>query len=201
MLELASAPKRRLGVKAMIGAQATAWGRLSCWSAPHGQAVAGGMTVHIFVINLPEDKERRHAIEGQLGRLGLSYEVLPAIRGAQLTPDERRRQYDEKWFVRNEGRPALPGELGCALSHLAAYRLVVERKIPYALILEDDAWLNPNLPQLLQAIEKKYLPTEKNVFLLTWISAMSGRNHGELWSSYHVAEMKSCVLYAWLRRF
>jgi glycosyl transferase family 25 len=122
------------------------------------------MTVHIFVINLPEDADRRRAIEGQLGRLGLSYEVLPAIKGAQLTPNERRRQYDEKWFVRNEGRPALPGELGCALSHLAAYRLVVARKIPYALILEDDAWLNPNLPQLLQAIEKKYHADGKEVF-------------------------------------
>ena len=149
--------------------------------------------MQVFVINLPEDVERRRAIEGQLQRLGLPYEVFPAIKGALLSSEERRRHYDEKWFVRNEGRSARLGELGCALSHIEIYRLVAERGIPHALILEDDSWLNPNLPQLLQAIEKGYSSRERNVFLLTWFSAIFVRKRRALWSAYHVAMVKSAV--------
>ena len=147
--------------------------------------------MRIFVINLAEDTERRHSIEEQLTNLGLSHEMLPAVKGKLLSPDDRRNSYDELRFVRNEGRSALPGELGCALSHIEAYRLVVERKLPYALILEDDAWLNPNVPQLLKAIERQYPPSEANVFLLTWFNALGSRKLGALWSSYHVADVKS----------
>ncbi len=147
--------------------------------------------MQIFIINLAEDAERRRAIEGQLRHLGLPYEVLRAVKGKQLSTEDRRKNYDEAWFVRNEGRSALPGELGCALSHIEAYHLIVTRKIPYALILEDDAWLSPNLPQLLNAIEMQYAPSEEDVFLLTWFNSIGPRKLGRLWSSYHVAEVKS----------
>jgi glycosyl transferase family 25 len=147
--------------------------------------------MQIFFINLPEDVYRRRAVEDQLRNLGLHFEVLPAVKGKLLSSEDRRKNYDELRFARNEGRPALPGELGCALSHIEAYRLVVERKLPFALILEDDAWLNPNLPELLKAIEVQYPQSEKNVFLLTWINAVGSRKLGTLWSSYHVVEVKS----------
>ena len=147
--------------------------------------------MQIFVINLPEDADRRRAVEGQLRNLCLPHEVLPAVKGKLLSSEDRRNNYDELRFVRNEGRPALPGELGCALSHIEAYRLVVKRKLPYALILEDDACLNPNVPQLLKAIEGEYPPSVENVFLLTWFNALSSRKLGALWSSYHVADVKS----------
>jgi glycosyl transferase family 25 len=149
--------------------------------------------MHIFVINLPEDAARREAIEKQLHELGLSYDIFPAIRGKLLSPQEKARHYDEKWFVRNEGRPALAGELGCALSHIGVYRLIQERNLSHALILEDDAWLNPNLPQLLEAIDRKHDPDQKNVFLLTWFSAISMGGYKTLWSAYHLAKVKSAL--------
>lgn len=146
----------------------------------------------VIVVNLPEDVERRQAIERQLRSLELAFELLPAINGRLLSSAEKHSQYDERQFVRSEGRPALPGELGCALSHIAAYRLIVERQIPLALILEDDAWLNPNVPQLLEAIEGRYRPEDRNVFLLTWVAAASKKKKGEfLWSTYYVTDAKS----------
>lgn len=130
-------------------------------------------------------------MEKQLLELGLAYEIFPAIWGKHLSPEQRAQSYDDKWFVRNEGRSALPGELGCALSHIAIYRLIKERNLPHALVLEDDAWLNPNLPQLLGAIERKQDPQRKNIFLLTWFSAVSMRRFETLWSAYHLAKVKS----------
>lgn len=148
--------------------------------------------MQVLVINLPEDAVRRASIEGQLRSSDLPYEFIPAINGSVLSTEERRRNYDARRFARNEGRPALPGELGCALSHIAAYRLIVERQIPFALILEDDAWLNPNVSQLLEAIERRYRPEDRNVLLLTWVAAASNKKKGEfLWSTYFVADVKS----------
>ena len=54
----------------------------------------------IFVINLPEDVDRKNSIERQLQKLGLSYEIFPAIRGKLLSNQEKALYYDEKWFVR-----------------------------------------------------------------------------------------------------
>ena len=130
-------------------------------------------------------------MEGQLRDSGLSYEVMPANRGSALSAEERRRSYDERRFVRKEGRPALAGELGCALSHIAAYRLIVERRISCALILEDDVWLNPNVPQLMDAIERRFGPEDRSVILLTWVAAASRRRGEFLWSTYYVADVKS----------
>lgn len=108
--------------------------------------------MHIFIINLKEDYERRKAIEAQLDHLGLAYEIFSAVRGRDLSPEERASSLDETGHLRNEGRLPTPGELGCALSHIGIYRLIQERGISHALVLEDDAWLNPNLPQLLAAV-------------------------------------------------
>jgi len=57
--------------------------------------------------------------------------------------------------------PALtPGELGCALSHLAAYRHMVENGIPRAVILEDDAALPPRFDDLARSILAELRPGE-----------------------------------------
>jgi len=149
--------------------------------------------MHIFVINLVEDEARRMAIEAQLKGLGLEYEIFPAVRGKALSAAERAASYDEVWYRRNEGRDATPGELGCALSHIGIYRLIQERGISHALVLEDDAWLNPNLPQLLAAIEAKKDPKRKEVILLTWFQSVRMKGFDTLWSCYHSAETRSAV--------
>ncbi|MCJ2122350.1 glycosyltransferase family 25 protein [Methylobacterium sp. J-077] len=57
------------------------------------------------------------------------------------------------------GRDALPGselspvQVGCALSHLAAYGSVIARKMPWALIVADDAVLPPDIHDILVRVE------------------------------------------------
>ena len=146
-----------------------------------------------FVINLPRDVKRRLAIEEQLNRLALSFEVVAAVDGRTLSPEKLARNYDDKKFARSQGRAAKLGEIGCALSHIKIYKRMVAESIPYALVLEDDAWLNPNLPEILVAIEEKYPLTEKNVFLLTWLQRFSYIKSNRIWSSYEVVDVKSAV--------
>ena len=46
-----------------------------------------------------------------------------------------------------------PEQVGCALSHLAAYESVIARKMPWALIVADDAVLPPDIHDILVRVE------------------------------------------------
>jgi glycosyl transferase, family 25 len=146
--------------------------------------------MRIFVINLVGNVDRRNSIVGQLDRLGLEYDVVPAVSGKELSAEELACHYDDKRFKRSEGRRAAPGEIGCALSHIGVYRRIVNEDIPRALILEDDAWLNPNLPMILEAMSDNVEPSEAQVFLLTWFVSLSRVPRIKLWSSYELGHVK-----------
>lgn len=144
----------------------------------------------IFVINLPENSARLEAMNRQLQSMDLAYEILPAVRGKSLTPEERRRDYDEKRCFHTFGQQLGAGLLGCALSHIAIYRKVVEENILHALVLEDDAWLNPNLPQLLNAIEKQFSADQSSIILLSWAISVK-QPYRRLWAGYGLQPVRS----------
>lgn len=51
------------------------------------------------------------------------------------------------------GRPLSLSEIGCLLSHLAVLDRVVDEQLPLACVMEDDAVLADDVPQVLAAIE------------------------------------------------
>lgn len=100
--------------------------------------------IPIFVISLERAPERRHAITSHLKSLGLEYEVVNAVDGKKLS----EKQISE---VVREGLSYDCGVVGCYLSHIMVYKIIVERNISTALILEDDAMLNSNIVQMLRS--------------------------------------------------
>jgi len=123
--------------------------------------------MHIFVINLEKDIARRESIVGQLETLGLPYEIVPAVYGAALSAEERARHYDERKAKWRLSRILTPAEIGIALSHLKIYRLMIERGIEYAMILEDDVMLPSDLGKLLDECGVNLEPTKPSVWLLS----------------------------------
>ena len=105
-----------------------------------------------FVISLPGDDVRRSFMRGQLDALGLDYEFFDAVRGSERIGDPR--WYDDATARKLEDRSLRPGEVGCALSHASVYTEIVKRSLPWALILEDDAVLHRDLPNVLSVIER-----------------------------------------------
>ncbi len=108
--------------------------------------------MRIFVISLKNATERRNLITKQFEKLGLNYEFLDAFWGADY-------YNDEKYFARipsqkYEKRLMSPGEIGCALSHQAIYKKMLEENIPYTLIFEDDAVISPDILKVLPELEK-----------------------------------------------
>jgi glycosyl transferase, family 25 len=120
------------------------------------------MPIPIFVVNLAESTDRRQRVEQQLNTLGLQAEFFPAVRGSSLDQSELSRHYDSGKFF----RPLSLSEIGCALSHALVYRLIVDRNIGYALVLEDDVLLSKDLPKVLNSLEPHLKPQVPEVTLL-----------------------------------
>src|SRR5690348_4758531 len=120
-----------------------------------------------FVINLERDVRRRESIIAQLESLGLEYEMLTAVLGSALDSSEVSRITDMQRARRYLGRALTGAEIGCALSHVHAYRRILDQNLPAALILEDDVVLPPDTPVVLREIEKVINPRKPDLILLS----------------------------------
>jgi len=89
-----------------------------------------------FVLNLWSSTHRRDFSRRQLAAAGLldAATWIPGADGVSLTPNVLVQAVAQ-------GTVLSQGEVGIFLSHLTAWRDVVERGVPYALVLEDDAHL------------------------------------------------------------
>lgn len=105
----------------------------------------------VLVINLDRSPERLIKIGAQLERLGLAWERLPAADGRTLSMDDPQL-LDVAEFGRRHGKRPMAGELGCHVSHVWAFQRFLRSEARWALILEDDALIGPDLPAVLQSL-------------------------------------------------
>lgn len=106
----------------------------------------------VFVINLERAPERRETIGRRLKELGVAFEFFPATDGRTFTDAERalvdnhRRHYYSRY-------PLADNALACGLSHRRAMQEMLKRRLPMAAVIEDDAILTDEFPEVLKAIE------------------------------------------------
>jgi glycosyl transferase family 25 len=93
----------------------------------------------ILIINPRDFIKRRKSIERQLQSLALMYEFIHTYDACDLDRETTQRYFRSPYPD--------PGSQSCAMKHLAAMRLIVERQWHRALILEDDAFLAPGFMQ------------------------------------------------------
>ena len=98
-----------------------------------------------LVINLDDAQARMDFMAGQLDRLSISWERLPAVTAETLSPPA-----DDPYWTRWE-RPMRVTEMAALASHRAAWRQVLYSAAPH-LVLEDDALLMPGVPRFLDAV-------------------------------------------------
>jgi glycosyl transferase, family 25 len=106
----------------------------------------------IFIINLQASDDRRLFMKEQLNQLGLEHEFCEAVDGRKLTEKDFEVMCDMK-KVKEWPDLFTPGMIGCTLSHYKVYKHMVERAVPYALILEDDTKLSPDIAGVLSNVE------------------------------------------------
>jgi glycosyl transferase family 25 len=114
----------------------------------------------IWVVSLERAPRRRDHVRRVFTDAGLPYEIVDAVDGTALTPEDRRT-YSHVRAVYELGRGLTAGELGCALSHLGLLRRLVDEGHPDALIVEDDVEPGAELGAILA--ERDTLPADRDV--------------------------------------
>ena len=97
-----------------------------------------------IVINLPVAWERREAIDHAFHKVGLEYEIWPAVDGHCLTESDRA-VIDLLARARLGVRPMDDSPTACLLSHYAVLRHLVESEDEMLAVFEDDARLHPDV--------------------------------------------------------
>ena len=89
-----------------------------------------------YVINLDRSPGRLTAVTENLRKQGLAFERIQAVDGANLSR-----------LIRRDNATSLcanfctDGQIGCGMSHMKAWRKVIEDDVDAAMIMEDDAKL------------------------------------------------------------
>lgn len=109
------------------------------------------MSWPIFVLSLPGCEARRQPLLDSLAALGRRAEVILGVDGRGGLPAGYEPLIDREGAQRSLGRPMRDAEFACALSHQLMYRLIEERGLDGAVILEDDAILLPGFGRFLDA--------------------------------------------------
>ena len=132
--------------------------------------------MRVFLINLDKNKDRLALVGQRLSDLEVSFERIPAVYGKTLSEAEKKKCVAPfKWWCLRGVMPR-DGEVGCALSHLVAYRRLLEGGDDCCCVLEDDDQFEPTFKDQLARIESWIDPDEPQVVLLTNYSDSSSSN-------------------------
>lgn len=104
----------------------------------------------VFVLSLKDEIARREAMDTHLKQCRLNCLFLDAVDGRAMDVTAHPA-YDGPRRLAAHGRHLKPGELGCLLSHRAAYQKIIDDNLDCALLLEDDARLHEDTKAVLNA--------------------------------------------------
>lgn len=89
-----------------------------------------------FIINLKDRPDRKARAVRELNKHKIKGTFIEAINGIDLEIDGVRM--DQIYVKDSKFRLLRKGEIGCYLSHMACWNLILESGNPYGLVLEDD---------------------------------------------------------------
>ncbi len=103
----------------------------------------------IYLVNLDKRPDRLKYVSDQLNSLELEFKRVSAIDGSLL--EEDCSLVDKEAFFIQTGKPVTRGEIGCAMSHRSIWQEMLEKEVPYALILEDDVDISSSISELINS--------------------------------------------------
>jgi glycosyl transferase family 25 len=97
-----------------------------------------------FILHLERAHSREATVQSLRASLPIESEIMGAIDGAHLTPQEVDQAYARRRFRPHYPFPLTRTEVGVFLSHRAAWRRIVDEALDFAFIFEDDAQIDPS---------------------------------------------------------
>jgi glycosyl transferase, family 25 len=113
----------------------------------------------IFMINLPSAIDRRLFMEKQLKKYNLNFELVEAVNGKDIPQEELIKLADLE-HIKEYAKYVTVGAVGLCLTHKKVYEMMIQRNLPYALIIEDDIFINEYFESFLNKIEPLIQPGE-----------------------------------------
>ncbi|MFC3032506.1 glycosyltransferase family 25 protein [Pseudoalteromonas fenneropenaei] len=114
----------------------------------------------IFLINLDDSTERLKHSWQELNKFAIPFERISGVYGKKLSEEQISQHYSKTLNEQVFHRPLGTGEIGCYFSHRKAWQTIVDRKLPYAIVLEDDFNLAGDLNEVVAQIESLPLDWE-----------------------------------------
>ena len=109
------------------------------------------MTIPVFVISLPEAKDRQQRVAARLGDLSIAFTFFDAVDGREFNM-ETHPAYNGSKRRRYFGKDLTGGEMGCLLSHRSIYEKMIEEGLETVLVFEDDVIIHDDFPVVLEAL-------------------------------------------------
>jgi glycosyl transferase family 25 len=103
-----------------------------------------------LVINLDKSQQRLSRISARLDELEMPFERVAAVYGADLNDRQLKAVYSESLNAKSYRRPLSRAEIGCYMSHLKAWQMIVDRELACALIIEDDLVIDAELKDFIE---------------------------------------------------
>jgi glycosyl transferase family 25 len=125
--------------------------------------IAGRTNIMIrsYLINLDKDTDRLAFVQDNFSRCGVEFERIAAVDG-RLFSDE---DYQAFMVARPRGGKIwMRGQMGCFLSHYAAWAKIAEGDGRFGAVFEDDIHISPDLKQLLS--DDSWLPDSVDIVRL-----------------------------------
>jgi len=110
------------------------------------------MKAKVFLINLDEREDKFQSVKGQLDALGVDFERISAVRGADLSEDDINSAYSSLMNKKKYLKEMSVGEVGCYLSHRKAWEKIVDENLDFAVLIEDDAKLQDGFESVLDLL-------------------------------------------------
>lgn len=109
--------------------------------------------VPIFLINLDRSPQRLANSVSQFNTYQLPFTRIKATDGANLSQREIDKHYCNVLNKKNYHYPLSKGQIGCYISHRKAWQAIVDQKLDYALIFEDDFTLTSDIHTAIKSID------------------------------------------------
>lgn len=124
-----------------------------------------------YVINLDRRPDRLERFRDVVDRLGFGFERIPAVDGVAPEIQERAANLPFGW----SGPKVGPYVLACFESHRKAWRRVIESKVPYTLIMEDDLVLAKDFGNLINETMpgRAWIPSDCDILRLETFHTMT----------------------------
>lgn len=124
--------------------------------------------LNVFVIHVRGAIEREENIRHELKKHNLSFEFILDGNKEDITTGILNQYFSGQMHEKS-------ARTSCAIKHIFAYQKIIDKKIPYALIFEDDIELKKNFRDVIQKIQKEYQARNLSNFIISLEN--SGHNY------------------------